>query len=96
MVIQDHHRHRPGLVGRLVPQRPGAGPGEPVPREVVEAGYEWIELGPYGYLPSDPAELQDQLDAHGLHGAGRHGVRAPAPPGLLGLHLDSRSPMSPR
>jgi inosose dehydratase len=35
--------------------------------EVVEAGYEWIELGPYGYLPTDPAELQDQLDAHGLH-----------------------------
>jgi inosose dehydratase len=34
--------------------------------EVVEAGYEWIELGPYGYLPTDPAELQDQLDAHGL------------------------------
>ncbi|HWJ52152.1 MAG TPA: sugar phosphate isomerase/epimerase [Propionibacteriaceae bacterium] len=34
--------------------------------EVVEAGYEWIELGPYGYLPNDPAELQDQLDAHGL------------------------------
>ena len=21
--------------------------------EVVEAGYEWIELGPYGYLPTD-------------------------------------------
>lgn len=34
--------------------------------EVVEAGYECIELGPYGYLPSDPAQLQDQLDAHGL------------------------------
>src|SRR2546425_12847708 len=23
--------------------------------EVTEAGYEWIELGPYGYLPTDPA-----------------------------------------
>ena len=21
--------------------------------EVSEAGYEWIELGPYGYLPTD-------------------------------------------
>ena len=31
-----------------------------------EAGYEAIELGPYGYLPNDPAELQDALDAHGL------------------------------
>ena len=25
-----------------------------------------IELGPYGYLPTDPAELQEQLDEHGL------------------------------
>ncbi|GAA2098704.1 sugar phosphate isomerase/epimerase [Microlunatus panaciterrae] len=34
--------------------------------EVSRAGYEWIEIGPYGYLPTDPAELQEQLDAHGL------------------------------
>ncbi|WP_432512196.1 TIM barrel protein [Kineococcus sp. SYSU DK001] len=36
----------------------------PAPRfldEVVEAGYEWIELGPYGYLPTDPSELSDEL-----------------------------------
>ena len=63
--------------------------------EVAEAGYEAIELGPYGYLPSDPAELQDKLDAHGLRGAGRHRVRAPAPAGLLGLPSGSRSPTSP-
>ena len=41
-------------------------PAEQFLREVVEAGYEAIELGPYGYLPNDPAELQDALDAHGL------------------------------
>jgi inosose dehydratase len=35
-------------------------------REVAEAGYSAIELGPYGYLPTDPAELRDALDAHGL------------------------------
>ena len=35
-------------------------------REVVEAGYEAIELGPYGYLPSDARELSDALEAHGL------------------------------
>lgn len=29
--------------------------------EVAEAGYQWIELGPYGYLPTDPAQLQDEL-----------------------------------
>ncbi|HJY46296.1 MAG TPA: sugar phosphate isomerase/epimerase [Propionibacteriaceae bacterium] len=34
--------------------------------EVAEAGYEWIELGPYGYLSSDPAELSEQLEAHRL------------------------------
>lgn len=34
--------------------------------EVARAGYDWIEIGPYGYLPTDPNELQDQLDAHGL------------------------------
>ena len=29
--------------------------------EVAEAGYEWIELGPFGYLPTDPAQLADEL-----------------------------------
>lgn len=35
-------------------------------REVAEAGYEWIELGPYGYLPTDPAKLSEQLDEYGM------------------------------
>jgi len=34
--------------------------------EVKAAGYDWIELGPYGYLPADPAALGDALEAHGL------------------------------
>lgn len=34
--------------------------------EVAAAGYTWIELGPVGYLPTDPNELRDKLDAHGL------------------------------
>ena len=34
--------------------------------EVVAAGYRWIELGPYGYLPSDPNRLEDELGARGL------------------------------
>lgn len=29
--------------------------------EVQEAGYHWIELGPYGYLPTDPHQLRDEL-----------------------------------
>jgi len=35
-------------------------------REVADAGYGWIELGPYGYLTRDPVELRDQLDSHNL------------------------------
>ena len=34
--------------------------------EVVTAGYTWIELGPYGYLPTDPHRLQDELGSRGL------------------------------
>jgi inosose dehydratase len=29
--------------------------------EAAEAGYHWIELGPYGYLPTDPEQLRDEL-----------------------------------
>lgn len=34
--------------------------------EVVEAGYEWIELGPYGYLPPDVPALRRELETRGL------------------------------
>ncbi|MET0424057.1 MAG: TIM barrel protein [Actinoplanes sp.] len=34
--------------------------------ELAAAGYRWLELGPYGYLPTDPAELSDAVDARGL------------------------------
>ncbi|HJO06003.1 MAG TPA: 2-keto-myo-inositol dehydratase, partial [Chloroflexota bacterium] len=35
-------------------------------REISEAGYEWTELGPYGYIPTDPTALRAVLDEHGL------------------------------
>ena len=38
--------------------------------EVVEAGYPWIELGPYGYLPTDPEQLRDELGRRGLQLSG--------------------------
>jgi inosose dehydratase len=38
--------------------------------EVVEAGYEWIELGPYGYLPTDPSVLRRELEQRGLRVSG--------------------------
>lgn len=34
--------------------------------ECVAAGYTRIELGPYGYLPTDPVRLRDELDRRGL------------------------------
>jgi inosose dehydratase len=38
--------------------------------EVADVGYEWLELGPYGYLPTDPARLADEVNARGLKVAG--------------------------
>ncbi|MFE9117591.1 sugar phosphate isomerase/epimerase family protein [Streptomyces sp. NPDC007172] len=34
--------------------------------EVASAGYRWIELGPYGYLPTDPARLAEETAARDL------------------------------
>ncbi|MGP9020750.1 sugar phosphate isomerase/epimerase family protein [Streptomyces sp. BR1] len=46
--------------------------------EVAHAGYAWIELGPYGYLPTDPARLADET--------GRRGLRVSAGTVFTGLH----------
>ena len=48
--------------------------------ELAGAGYRWLELGPYGYLPTDPARLSDELAQRSLWVAGgtMHG--------LSGLH----------
>ncbi|HYW87707.1 MAG TPA: TIM barrel protein [Chloroflexota bacterium] len=49
-------------------------PGQvPWPRfldEMALAGYEWVELGPHGYLPTDPSQLSDEVAARGLKVAG--------------------------
>lgn len=38
--------------------------------EIARAGYEWLELGPYGYLPTDVETLRSELQARGLQLAG--------------------------
>jgi inosose dehydratase len=38
--------------------------------EVVAAGYSWVELGPFGYLPTDPSQLRDELGSRGLRLSG--------------------------
>jgi inosose dehydratase len=46
--------------------------------ELAGSGYQWLELGPYGYLPTDPARLTDELARRGLQVAGgtMHGYSA--------------------
>jgi inosose dehydratase len=34
--------------------------------ELAGVGYQWLELGAYGYLPTDPKRLGDVLDRRGL------------------------------
>ena len=38
--------------------------------EISEAGYEWTELGPRGYLPGDFEVLKDELDSRNLKVSG--------------------------
>ncbi|MFC7217569.1 TIM barrel protein [Streptomyces polyrhachis] len=38
--------------------------------ELVQAGYRWLELGPYGYLPTEPDRLAEELAARGLRVSG--------------------------
>jgi inosose dehydratase len=38
--------------------------------ELADVGYQWLELGPYGYLPTDPGQLADELGRRGLKVAG--------------------------
>ena len=38
--------------------------------EIARAGYEWLELGPHGYLPPEAGTLRGELEARGLRLAG--------------------------
>jgi inosose dehydratase len=51
----------PDSWGVWFPDDPVQVPWERFLDEVAEAGYSWIELGPYGYLPTDPARLTDEI-----------------------------------
>ncbi|MFD7512817.1 sugar phosphate isomerase/epimerase family protein [Streptomyces sp. NPDC059853] len=56
----------PDSWGVWFPDDPQQTPWQRFLDEVAEAGYRWIELGPYGYLPTDPARLRDELDRRRL------------------------------
>jgi inosose dehydratase len=56
----------PDSWGVWFPEHPSQIPWERFLDEVEKAGYEWLELGPYGYLPTDPHQLEDELGKRGL------------------------------
>ena len=65
--------HRPALIGTApdswgvwYADDPQQTPWERFLDEVATAGYTRIELGPYGYLPTDPSRLSEELDQRGL------------------------------
>ena len=60
----------PDSWGVWFPSAPKQTPWQRFLDEVAEAGYAWIELGPYGYLPTDPNVLGPELDRRGLKMSG--------------------------
>ena len=48
------------------PKNPFLPPWQKVLGEAQQAGYPGIELGPWGYLPTDPAALNEALASHNL------------------------------
>ncbi|HZJ06999.1 MAG TPA: TIM barrel protein [Nocardioidaceae bacterium] len=64
---------RPALIGSApdswgvwFPEDPQQTPWARFLDEVSQAGYTRVELGPYGYLPTDPAQLSEELEQRGL------------------------------
>ncbi len=60
----------PDSWGVWFPSDPRQTPWNRFMDEIAEAGYEWTELGPLGYLPTDPATLHGELDQRGLKVSG--------------------------
>lgn len=56
----------PDSWGVWFPDDPQQVPWQRFLDEVSGAGYDWIELGPHGYLPTDPARLTDEVQRRGL------------------------------
>jgi inosose dehydratase len=56
----------PDSWGVWFPSDPRQTPWQRFLDEIKEAGYDYTELGPYGYLPTDLAELRGELDKRGL------------------------------
>ncbi|MFC7305436.1 sugar phosphate isomerase/epimerase family protein [Streptomyces monticola] len=68
----------PDSWGVWFPDDPRQVPWQRFLDEVSQSGYEWIELGPYGYLPTDPELLSEET--------GRRGLKVSAGTVFTGLH----------
>ena len=53
--------------------------------EVAASGYEWIEFGPFGYLPTDPTAAVRRAGRSQPQAVGGHGIRASAPRQTRGI-----------
>src|SRR5688572_30303284 len=60
----------PDSWGVWFPADPRQTPWQRFLDEIVEAGYDWTELGPYGYLPTDMTQLKAELARRGLKVSG--------------------------
>jgi inosose dehydratase len=60
----------PDSWGVWFPEDPRQVPWTQFLDEASRAGYGWIELGPFGYLPTDAEQLQDELGVRNLRLAG--------------------------
>ena len=56
----------PDSWGVWFPSDPKQTPWHRFSTRLSSAGYEWTELGPYGYLPTDLATVRAELDRRGL------------------------------
>ncbi len=61
-----HLGSAPDSWGVWFPSDPKQIPWERFLDEIAEAGYEWTELGPFGYLPTDLPTLRAELARRGL------------------------------
>jgi inosose dehydratase len=61
----------PDSWGVWFPQDPKQIPWQRCLDEIAASGYRWIELGPYGYMPTDPAVLRPELERRGLVAVGQ-------------------------
>lgn len=64
--------------------------------EARDAGYTWVELGPVGYLPTDPERLAGELDRRGLRvtaGFVMRRIEAEDAPSLMRADLDVAGPL---